>query len=165
MPAELLVTAYYSADADTMFEKASSFADMIEVTKKISTYEGLPALPMVQGRTYVTNVKVFGLFESRDYAIRIDTLCKTTRRMQSSEHNDKVKSWKHTLDVVPHGDGSVWTDRVSIDAGAMTPILARYARFMYLHRHKQRQADHVHAQLDKSVRHMLPNVPAFQPRD
>lgn len=165
MPADLLVTAHYSADADTMFEKASSFADMIEVTKKISTYEGLPALPMVQGRTYKTNVKIFGLLESRDYAIRIDTLCKKMRRMQSSEHNDNVKSWKHTLDVKPDGEGSVWTDRVSIDAGPMTPLLVRYARFMYLHRHKQRQAVSVTAQIDKSVRRVLPGVPAFQPRD
>ena len=81
MPTELFVTARYSDDADTMFEKASSFADMIEMTRKISTYEGLPALPMVQGRTYKTNVKVFGLFKTTDDAIRIDTLSKIRRRM------------------------------------------------------------------------------------
>ncbi|MFY9211105.1 MAG: hypothetical protein WAO69_08265 [Aestuariivita sp.] len=165
MAAELLVTAIYAGDPDEMFEKASSFADMIEVTKRISTYEGLPALPMVAGRTYKTNVKVFGLVETKDYAIRIDTLCKQSRRMQSSEHGDKIKSWKHTLDVLPHRDGSVWIDRVSIDAGAMTPILARYARFMYLHRHKHRNAQSASAVLQKAIRVNLPDVPVFHPRD
>ena len=165
MAAELLVTAHYADDADSMFEKASSFADMIEVTKKISTYEGLPALPMVQGRTYKTNVKVFGLFSAKDYAIRIDTLCKTMRRMQSSEHSDSVKSWKHTLDVMPDGEGSIWTDRICIDAGLMTPVLARYARFMYLHRHTQRGALQISANLQRSPRTVLPDVAMFQARD
>ncbi|WP_050929805.1 hypothetical protein [Aestuariivita boseongensis] len=165
MATELLVTAQYAEDADAMFEKASSFADMIEVTRKISSYEGLPALPMVQGRTYRTNVKVFGLLETKDYAIRIDTLCKTMRRMQSSEHSEKVKSWKHTLDVMPHGEGSIWTDRVCIDAGWSTPLLVRYARFMYLHRHTQRGAQSVTAVIQKSPRIYLPDVAAFQARD
>jgi len=165
MPTELLVTARYTQDADTMFEKASSFADMIEMTRKISTYDGLPALPMVQGRTYKTDVTVFGVFKTKDYAIRIDTLSKVRRRMQSSEHGDGVTSWKHTLDVLPEGEGCIWTDRVSIDAGRMTPVLARYARFMYLHRHKQRGAALVGASLQKTSRILLPQAAAFQARD
>lgn len=165
MAYELLVTGRYAEDADTMFEKASSFADMIAVTKKISTYEGLPALPMVQGRTYKTNVKIFGIPAAKNFAIRIDTLCKTMRRMQSSEHNDTIKCWKHTLDVMPDGDGSVWTDHVCIDAGLTTPILARYARFMYRHRHTQRGALSVTASLQKSPRTVLPDAAMFQARD
>ncbi len=150
MPAELIVTAHYTQDADTLFEKASSFADIFETSPTFLTFDGLPALPMVQCRTYETNLGVLGLFKTHDYAIRIDTLSPVRRRVQSSSQGKGVKTWNHTLDVIPADQGCVWTDHVSIDTGRMTPIYARYARFMYLHRHKRRGAASITSTLRKS---------------
>jgi ligand-binding SRPBCC domain-containing protein len=165
MATELIVTARYDEDADRLFEKASSFADMIDVTRRISTYDGLPAQPMEQGQTYRTDVKVFGLLKFRDYAIHIDTLCKTRRRMQSTETVDQVRSWKHTLDVYPEAGGTIWMDRVCIDAGWRTPVIARYARFMYRHRHTQRGAVSVAVRMMPVPRASAPDPAAFEARD
>jgi ligand-binding SRPBCC domain-containing protein len=165
MPADLLVEAHYADDADAMFKRASSFADMIEATRKISVYRGLPPFPMAEGRCYTTDIKIFGIFKCNDYKIRIENICQNTRRIVSSEFNEKIRSWRHTLEIRPTENGSVWLDRVVIDAGAMTPIVARYAQFMYLHRHKQRNAELIHSSLKKSCRPLSAQLPMFHPAD
>ncbi len=164
MAAELFVTAHYTQDADALFEKASSFADMVETSPTFLTFGDLPALPMVQCRTYETKLDVFGLFKTNDYAIRIDTLSPTRRRVQSSAKGKGVKTWNHTLDVIPDAEGCVWTDQISIDAGRKTPIYARYARFVYLHRHKRRGATSITSTLRKSDVELLENG-IFHARD
>ena len=49
MSAELIVTAHYNHCPDALFQRASNFGDMIEATRKISTYSGLPPVQMEEG--------------------------------------------------------------------------------------------------------------------
>lgn len=165
MTADLLVTAHYADDTDTMFERASSFADMIEATRGISTYKGLPALPMIAGRTYKTDIKVLGLFKCDGYEINILTIDRENYRMQSSESHAKIRSWRHTLEIRPGENGSIWTDRIVIDAGAMTPLVSRYAQFMYRHRHRSRKALSIQSALKRTCRTLNAELPMFFPAD
>ncbi|MFC2966903.1 hypothetical protein [Acidimangrovimonas pyrenivorans] len=165
MTADLLVTAHYADDADTMFERASSFADLVEMTRGISTYKGLPALPMVAGRTYKTDIKVLGLFRCDGYEIKIQNIDREGRRLQSSESNEKIKSWRHSVEVRPCENGSIWTDRIVIDAGVLTPLVARYAQFMYRYRHRHRKATSIQSVLKRSCRTLDAKLPMFFPAD
>ncbi|TNF59619.1 MAG: hypothetical protein EP307_10160 [Rhodobacteraceae bacterium] len=164
-PVDLTVKARYSDDADAMFDRARSFADLIEATRRISRYDRLPAEDMEPGRTYETDIRIFGMFRSPDYQIRVDALCDETRRIETSEGGKGVRSWRHVLEVHPDGSGSVWIDRVTIDAGAMTPVIARYARFMYRHRHTHRRALEISASLRPACRPANSDLPIFHPVD
>ncbi len=147
MPARLLVTAKYNEDPDALFKRASSFADMIQATRRIARYDHLPHVTMEQGKTYSTNITVLKLFSTEGYKIRIDRLCFKDRVMISHEGGKNIRSWRHKVDIEPANSGSVWTDVIEVDAGLLTPIVSRFAKFMYLHRHKHRGALSTQAEL------------------
>lgn len=155
-PAHLLVTATYATQADTLFKSASCLTDVITTMRRLAKYENLPAEPMVEGKTYATNIRVLKVIRNPDYTIRIDRLSHKDRVMISQEGNRRVRSWRHKLEVTPSGTGAIWTDLLEIDAGLMTPLVSWFARFMYLHRHKERGALSARAVLgEKAIRTFL----------
>lgn len=162
MTVELIVKGFYPDDARALFERATHFTDLIEATRKISTYNNLPQEQMIEGRCYKTDINVFGLVKYRNWQIRIDKICRNLLTMDTSEFNSSVRVWKHRLQIKPTAGGSVWIDRVTLDAGAMTPVVARYARYMYKSRHATRRATSIDAVLGKSYRAVQPGLPLFQ---
>ena len=150
-PVRLLVTASYNQDPDLLFTRASSFADMMEVTRKIAIYDNLPKGLMEEGKTYSTDIRVFRLFKNSDFKIRIDRLSFEDRVMISQEGNGIVRTWRHKLEIKPAHSGAVWTDSLEIDAGILTPVVTRFAKFMYLQRHKNRGALEANAELGITV--------------
>lgn len=165
MPSQILVSARYKMGPDDLFSRATDFRDLMEATRRISTYAGLPLGPMEEGGVYRTDIRIFGLFRCNDYQIRVDRLCQDTRVMESYESNDRVRFWSHRLEIRPEGTGSVWTDHVILDAGALTPVVSRYARFMYRHRHKHRGGSLAQATLSHLPRPIRPEMPIFRPAE
>lgn len=165
MSAELIVTAHYDHCPDALFQRASSFGDMIEATRKISTYSGLPPVQMEEGKTYTTDVKVFGLLKSNGYRIMVNRLCPNIKLMESYEYGDAINLWWHRLQIKPTETGSIWIDHVVIDAGLKTPIISRYAKYMYQHRHKSRRGMDIEAVLRRSYRHVEATRPNFYPAE
>lgn len=47
-----------------------------------------------------------------------------------------ITRWDHTMLVMPEGDGTCYTDRVEVEAGALTGAAALFARTLYRHRQK-----------------------------
>ena len=165
MPDELLVKASYYHDADELFERASNFSDLIDVTSRINTYRGLPPVPMEEGKTYNTDIKILVMFRCDNYDININKVCHKELLMESFESNDVVKLWSHRLQIKPTEYGSIWIDRVIINAGRRTPIISRYARFMYQHRHKHRGGHNIEASLRKTCRRVELERPVFYPAE
>ncbi len=149
MPVELCVHAEYPDDADPVFARARSLTDMVRASWPLTFYKGLPRADMEEGRTYVTDIKVLGMFPVPGYRIEIERLDSDARIMQSREGNGQVRTWEHELTVEPQESGSRWTDRVIIDAGMRTAIVARFARMMYVRRHKRRHASRIGAEIRK----------------
>jgi hypothetical protein len=165
MGLDLVVKAIYSESTETLFEKARSFADMIEVSSPVSIYDGLPAQLMQPGSTYITNVTALGFAKSYDYHIRIDQVCPETKCIETSEWGKGIHHWLHTMEILPSNRGSVWIDRISIDAGLTTPVLALFARHMYRHRHKKRGAIELLASLRRSRRLSARGAPIYHPTE
>ena len=140
MPAELIVQAHYSDAADQVFARARSFADMVRASWPLTRYDGLPRTDMEEGRTYFTDISILGFIRVPSYRIEIERLCSDNRIMESREGGSNVRSWNHTLTVEEQADGACWTDRVFIDAGASTFVVAQFARLMYMARHRSRRA-------------------------
>lgn len=165
MPIQVLVAAHYPTTAEALFDRARSFADLLEATRKISNYDGLPATDMQEGETYTTNIRILGLVRCNDYQIRVNKICRETLRIETVESNNVVRLWSHHMQMKPTHRGALWIDSVILDAGLMTPVVARYARFMYQHRHRSRAGEVVHATLTRSSRQITPQVPLFHPAE
>jgi hypothetical protein len=75
------------------------------------------------------------------------------RRLVSEESGTGVRSWRHEVAIDPLDDStSRLTDTLEIDAGALTPLIAWFARREYARRHRQRQRMMTRAGLKRSLR-------------
>ena len=59
--------------------------------------------------------------------------------LRDNGYSPTIKRWDHWIIIRPHasGSGTSYTDRVHIEAGLLTPIIAAYARFFYKHRQRR----------------------------
>ena len=57
--------------------------------------------------------------------------------MRDDGHSAFIERWNHLMSVEPDDGGTRYTDRIEIDAGIATPIIAAFARRFYAHRQKR----------------------------
>ncbi|MEM9170876.1 MAG: hypothetical protein AAGC56_14640 [Pseudomonadota bacterium] len=60
-----------------------------------------------------------------------------TYRLRDNGHGPNVAVWDHMVEISPEGRGARYVDRLRLDAGAMTPATALFARRFYTHRQKR----------------------------
>lgn len=48
-----------------------------------------------------------------------------------------IRRWDHLMLVEPEGEGTRYTDRVEVEAGALTPLAAGFAHVLYTHRQQR----------------------------
>ena len=85
---------------------------------------------------------VFGIFPIGWQVIGIEFPASppTTDVLRDNGHSPFVRRWDHWIEIAP-GDGCTrYTDRVHIDAGRLTPLVAGFARLFYAHRQKRWRA-------------------------
>ncbi|WP_224816201.1 hypothetical protein [Hasllibacter sp. MH4015] len=136
----LTVSATYSRDPGTVFAEAIDFDAMVDATKGLATYKGLPAGSFEEGKTYETYVTVWGWMHNPHYRIHVERLDHDARLVQSREQGRAIRQWDHTLTVEDHPTGSIWTDRIVIDSGLLTGYMVRVGRYLYQYRHRNRDA-------------------------
>jgi hypothetical protein len=140
MATEVIVTAFYPKDPDEVFAEAIQFSEMQEAMHGLATYDGLPDDILREGETYVVDVTFLGFLKNKGHTMFLERLDIPNRLVQSRETNPPVIRWDHILTVSPDPQGSVWVDRIIIEAGWQTGLMARFARYMYTRRHKHRSA-------------------------
>lgn len=57
-----------------------------------------------------------------------------TRFLRDNGHSSSIKRWDHWVSVTPEGEGTRYQDRLELDAGWRTPIVAAFAKVFYAHR-------------------------------
>ncbi|MHA7820677.1 MAG: hypothetical protein ACX930_13600 [Erythrobacter sp.] len=62
--------------------------------------------------------------------------------LRDNGHSPLIKRWDHWISIRPHpsGRGTLYTDRVHIEAGLLTLFVTAYARLFYAHRQKRWRA-------------------------
>lgn len=78
---------------------------------------------------------LFGVVPLHRHTIEVVSVDDAARRLETAEHGGVLRSWRHVLTVRPDGQGCVYTDEVTLDAGALTPVATAFARGMYAYRH------------------------------
>jgi ligand-binding SRPBCC domain-containing protein len=77
----------------------------------------------------------FHVIPAWTHEIRISEIDEEGRRIETTEHGGAVKTWNHRLTVESAGAGrSRYTDRIEIEAGAMTRLVWTYANLFYRYR-------------------------------
>ncbi|MFC3101036.1 hypothetical protein [Altererythrobacter lauratis] len=101
---------------------------------------------------YQMGVKLFGLIPLDDQIVGIEQLpCDPSAGRYALRDNGRacardggpgglIRRWDHTMLVEPEGKGSRYTDRVDVEAGALTFAAAGFARLLYTHRQRRWRA-------------------------
>jgi ligand-binding SRPBCC domain-containing protein len=128
----------YPYAAERVWALATDFASFTEVMDGIVTFEGLPEGRTTTGQKIAVKVSVFGKLPKQDYQMDVIECDDQAMLLRSSERGAGIRSWKHTLRVIPTDDGCTLTDTIEIDAGWKTAVFVLWARYVYNARHKPR---------------------------
>jgi hypothetical protein len=64
-----------------------------------------------------------------------------TRFIRDNGYSPLIRRWDHWIAITPMAEGTAhYVDRVDIDAGLLTPLVARFARVFYAHRQRRWRA-------------------------
>jgi len=64
-----------------------------------------------------------------------------TRFLRDNGYGPLIRRWDHWISIAPGPDGTThYTDRVTIEAGLLTPLIAAFARVFYAHRQRRWRA-------------------------
>ena len=147
MPKRIITTATYLGKAHDIFLEALNFNEMAAAMSKIARYEGLPEQPAQQGQTFSVDITTFKFFKTKNYTMFIELLDKDALVLQSREKGGAIKMWDHRLSMRQENETVIWTDDVTIGAGLITPIVARFGAYIYKKRHLHRQALNITTQI------------------
>lgn len=134
----LMFTHAYDVSANLVWDVATDMACLQQVMGRKIVFRGLPTGPLHKGMRAEVQVSLFGLLPWQDYAMEITAFDPTERRFVSEERGAGVRTWRHTLTVEVANAGAVLQERLEIDAGWLTPLMALWARVVYRGRHRPR---------------------------
>lgn len=64
-----------------------------------------------------------------------------TRFLRDDGYGPLIRRWNHLIMIAPNGEGTThYTDRVIIEAGLLTPLVAGFARAFFAHRQRRWRA-------------------------
>lgn len=89
----------------------------------------------IHGWTYL-----FGIMPFSHHHLMIESINEFERTLVTSEHGGLIRTWKHRLAITSLTDRScTYEDRIDIDAGVVTLVVAAYAKVFYRYRQRRWQ--------------------------
>ncbi|MEM8970441.1 MAG: hypothetical protein AAGD43_00050 [Pseudomonadota bacterium] len=141
MTSLISIRATYASDPDRTFADARSFERLRDVMRGLAAYDGLPCTgQLVEGKTYCTDIWFWGLFPVRNHTIHVVKVDVAKRHLITSERHAGIRTWTHSLTVESADGETVWLDQIWIDAGFQTALVARYAQYVYVRKHRRQGA-------------------------
>ncbi len=81
---------------------------------------------------------LFGLLPFSKHRLTIESIDDEERRIVSDESGGLVRRWHHEIELTRIDDArSAYLDRIEIDAGVMTWLVAAFAHVFYRHRQRR----------------------------
>ena len=134
------VATELDAPPERVWETVKSPDTLRYVTRGLLGFKGVGPIPERLGEGDVIRVKLrlFHLLPAGPHEIRIVRLDDERRRIETNESGRMAETWNHVIEVEPDRAGRTrYSDEIEIDAGAMTPLVAGYARLFYRYRQRR----------------------------
>jgi hypothetical protein len=148
MSSVVSICAWYSKDPDEVFETARSFESLRRALRGLVVYEGLPETgEMIEGANYKTDIWFWRLVPVRNHVIQVERVNIADRHILTRETHAGIQSWTHCLMIERAKQYSIWLDRIEIEAGFQPPLVAWFARHVYVQRHRRQHALMVRSRL------------------
>lgn len=137
------LSSHLEASADEVWAAVKTPAAFRAVTR------GLISMPVIrersdgwrEGETVTGWVFLFGFIPFSRHQLHIASIDDTTRTLTSREKGGLVRRWDHDIEVVPTGPVSCrYRDRIIVEAGVATPLVALYAHWFYRMRQRRWRA-------------------------
>ncbi|MEJ6403972.1 SRPBCC family protein [Yoonia sp. 2307UL14-13] len=139
MPKPVVISHFYQAPPEAVWQVATDFACFAEAMRGVATFEGMPTEGRLKaGDRFDVRVRLFGWMPPMNYYMTLAAYDPALRCFRSIEHGGSIRRWEHVLQVVPENEGARLTDTVHIDAGLTTPLMRVWARYVYRKRHPPR---------------------------
>ena len=116
---------------------------------RYDTLQGMMSGPFVRvqcpqgeeqaGHDVALTFRLFGLIPVGGWRFKVLARDDTERRLLSEESGTGVRFWRHEIKIDAEGEGARLTDTITIDAGALTPLITAFARRDYARRHRLRK--------------------------
>ncbi|WP_051309577.1 hypothetical protein [Thermocrispum agreste] len=134
------VESVLNADADAVWERLQRTETVSYVLRPwirlpvLRSYTDLPR----EGDSLTGWLFLLGLVPLGRYTITVAKVDPASRTLRSEERGGVVRRWQHTLHAEPAGPGRCrYTDTVLIDTGMLTPVVAKFARWLFRYRHRR----------------------------
>lgn len=130
----------YAVDADRLFALVSDLDTLDAISGPWLRFHHLPSGPVAEGQVIDVGISVLCLFPERPYRIQVVTLDPMARKLTSEESGLGIRRLVHAVEVRPDGRHSVLLERIDVNAGALTPAIAAFARIAHKWRHFRRRS-------------------------
>jgi hypothetical protein len=138
-PATIHVATDLDAPADRVWEAMRLPATFLHVCRGLFRVPALEGRidPIVEGETGSGWLLAFGVVPAYRHTIEVERVDPADRTIATHEHGGVLRRWDHVLHVEPDPEDpgrSRYSDSVTIDAGRLTPLVARMAVGIYRYR-------------------------------
>lgn len=87
--------------------------------------------------TYLVSLQVFGIIPFGRQAVVISYPSSAPFTLRDNGHSALIQKWDHVITIAPLGDGTLYRDRATINAGVFTPFIWSFAQLFYRHRQRR----------------------------
>ena len=139
-------TCTLECSADDAWERVGTSALLHHITSPLIRFapKGGPFPKRWREGEYRAIMWLFGLLPIGWQAIVISFPAPKdgTRFVRDNGYGPLIQRWDHWIEITPgdHPSQTRYTDRVAVEAGLLTPIIAGFAQAFYRHRQKRWQA-------------------------
>ncbi len=128
----------YAVSPDALWDVTTDYAKLATLNAGMVAMRNIPAGRLATGDDFTCEVSLFGLLPWQPYRIRIREVNDAGRFFLSEEDGSGVDMWRHRSSVIETEGGAALIDRIEIEAGWKTALVARWATLLYRRRHPAR---------------------------
>ena len=128
-----------AADA-AVWAAVQSPATLCHVAAPLLRFPGLAGRTAAwcEGERVVTWLLLGGVLPVSRHHLEVRSIDPERRTIDTHEWGGLVRTWDHTIHIEPMDARRCrYTDRIDIDAGRLTPLVARFAEVFYRHRQRR----------------------------
>ena len=134
------ISTYLPCMPSVAIEHANSPQLLLHIAKPLVTFTAIepPQFPVtwVDG-TYWVSMRLFGSISLGRQAIVISHPPADVFTLRDNGHSALIQTWDHIITIAPAGSGTLYRDRVIIEARWLTPLVWFFALLFYLHRQRR----------------------------